>query len=74
MRITWRGEEERRDIHQHGLVSSPAEQVFAETLWDRFVDGEERWRTLGAVLVGERFRIVVIVHTSPDPADDTGST
>lgn len=75
MRITWRVEKERRNILKHGLDFSLEEQVFAdplaETLWDRFVDGEESWRTFGAVVVGERFRIVVIVHTYPDPADDT---
>lgn len=75
MRITWRIEKERRNIRKHGLGFSLAATVFAdplsETLWDRFVDGEERWRTFGAAAVGGRFKVVVIVHTYPDPDDDT---
>ncbi|MGA3398406.1 MAG: BrnT family toxin [Acetobacteraceae bacterium] len=75
MRITWRIEKERRNISKHGLDFSLAAQVFAdplaETVWDRFVDGEERWRTFGGVTVGGRFMVVVVVHTYPDPDDET---
>jgi uncharacterized DUF497 family protein len=75
MRITWRIEKERRNLRKHGLDFSLAAQVFAdplaETVWDRFVDGDERWRTFGGVAVGLRFMIVVVVHTYPDPDDET---
>ena len=74
MRITWRPEKERRNIRKHGLDFSIAAQVLAdplaETVWDGFVDGEERWCTFGAASVGGRFLIVVIVHTYPDPDDE----
>ena len=73
--ITWRTDKERRNIRKHGLDFSLAEQVFAnplsETLPDRIVDGEERWHTIGATVLGGRFKIVVIVHTYPDPDDET---
>ena len=62
MRLTWRAEKERSNLRKHGLDFSPAAQVFADplaqTLWDRFVDGEERWRTFGGVAVGGRFMIL----------------
>ena len=74
MRITWRLEKEQRNRLKHGLDFSLAELVFADplscTLWDRVVDGEERWRTFGAVAVGGRFMVVVVVHTYPDPEDE----
>jgi len=75
MRITWRIEKEIRNIRKHGLDFAPAARVFADplaqTVRDRFVDGEERWRTFGGVAVGGRFIVVVVVHTYPDPDDDT---
>jgi len=74
MRITWRVEKERRNTRKHGLDFSAAARVFADplaqTVWDRFVDGEERWRTFGGVAVGGRFIVVVVVHTYPDPDHD----
>lgn len=61
MRITWRIEQERRNISKHGLDFALAAQVFADplaaTVWDRFVDGEERWRTFGGVAMGGRFMV-----------------
>jgi uncharacterized DUF497 family protein len=75
MRITWRIEKERRNLRKHGLDFSLAAQVFAdplaETVWNGFADGEERWRTFGGVAVGGRFMVVVVVHTYPDPDDET---
>ena len=75
MRVTWRAEKPQRNLRKHGLDFSLAVQVFAdplaETVWDRAVDGEERWRTFGGVAVGGRFMIVVVVHTYPDPDDET---
>ena len=75
MRFTWRKEKERLNIRKHGLDFSLAERVFgdplADTLWDGMVGGEERWRTIGAAMVGGGFKVVVVVHTYPDPDDDT---
>ena len=75
MRITWRKDKERRNVSKHGLHFALAERVFAdplsETLWDRVTDGEERWRTVGAVAMGRGFKVVVVGHTYPDPGDET---
>ncbi len=39
--------------------------------WDWIADGEERWRTIGAIVSGRRFRILVVIHSYPDPDDET---
>ena len=70
MHITWRDDKARRNKRKHGLDFTSAAAVFADplaiTLWDQFVGGEERWRTIGAIVSGRAFRIVVVVHTYPD--------
>jgi hypothetical protein len=75
VRITWREDKERRNIRKHRLDFSLAAQVFdgslSDTMADRVVDGEERWHTIGPVVLGGRIKIVVIVHTYPDPDDDS---
>lgn len=75
MRITWRADKEQRNIRKHGFDFTVARHVFAdplsETLWDGIVDGEERWRTIGEVMLAGGFRTVVIVHVYPDPDDET---
>lgn len=75
MRITWREEKARRNRLKHGLGFDLAAQVFADplarTVWDRAVDGEERWRTFGVVAMGNGFKLVVVVHTYPDLDDET---
>jgi len=38
---------------------------------DRIVDGEERWHTVGTMVLGGGFKIVVVVHAYPDPDDET---
>jgi hypothetical protein len=43
----------------------------ADTLWDGVVNGEERWITIGTVMVGGGFKVVVVVHKYPDPEDET---
>jgi uncharacterized DUF497 family protein len=70
--------EDREGTTQHPKAwfgFSVALQAFADplaaTVWDRCVDGEERWRTFGCVAVGGRFMIVVAVQTYPDPDDET---
>jgi hypothetical protein len=74
MRFTWRKEKERSNVRKHGVDFSLAARVFAdplaETLWDGFVNGEERWRTLGALAIGEGFKVMVVVYPYPIPDDD----
>jgi uncharacterized DUF497 family protein len=75
MRFTWRPEKERSNIRKHGLDFSLAKQAFADpladTLWDGIANGEERWLTIGTVMVGGGFKVVVVVHNYPDPEDET---
>jgi uncharacterized DUF497 family protein len=74
MRLTWRREKENFNIRKHGLDFSLAKQVFADPLADTILDGavngEERWCTFGAATVGGWFKVVVVVHTYPDPDDE----
>src|ERR1019366_7711545 len=64
--ITWRDDKEWRNIRKHGLDFSSAERVLVDpvsnTMPDRVVDGEERWHTIGAAVLGGAFKIVVVVH------------
>jgi hypothetical protein len=73
--ITWRMDKELQNIRKHGLHFALAKQVLTDPLsytqLDRIVYGEERWHTIGAIVVGRRFRIVVVIHTYPDPDDDS---
>ena len=38
---------------------------------DRVVQGEERWHTIGAVAAGSIFKVLLVVHTYPDPEDES---
>jgi uncharacterized DUF497 family protein len=75
MRFTWDAGKERRNVRKHGLDFSFAAPVFADplavTLPDRVVDGEERWHTIGAVAAGPIFKVLLVVHTYPEPDDET---
>lgn len=74
MRITWRRDEERRNVQKHGLDFSLAAAVFADplavTLFDRLKDGEERWHTVGAVATGSLFKVLLVVHIYPGHGDE----
>lgn len=59
MRITWRKETERSNVRKHGVDFSPA-----------FVNGEERWRTLGTLAKGDGFKVMVVIYVYPNPDDD----
>jgi hypothetical protein len=48
-------------------VSHGGRDVFAETLWDGFVNGEERWRAVGAVAAGDGFKVLVTCLRLPEP-------
>ncbi len=75
MRFSWRQDKERRNIRKHGLDFSFAAAIFADpwtvTLFDRIEDGEERWHTIGAVAAGPIFKVLLVVHTYPDPEDES---
>ena len=72
MRITKDVDKEQKNIRRHGLDFSLAEALvqdpLASTLYDRFEGGEHRWHTVGAV--GGGFKVLLLVHTYPDPEDD----
>ena len=40
------------------------------TVFDRIVDGEERWHTIGEVTAGSIFKILLVVHTYPMGDDE----
>ena len=73
--FSWDPGKERRNARKHGLGFSFAAAIFADplavTLPDRVVDGEERWHTIGAVAAGSIFRVLLVVHTYPDPDDES---
>jgi uncharacterized protein len=74
MEITWREEKRRLNPQKHGLDFTLALNVvsdpFAVTVFDRVEDGQERWHTIGAILTGASFKVVVVVHTYPEPGDE----
>jgi uncharacterized DUF497 family protein len=49
--------------------------IFAEswaiTLFDRIKDDEERWHSIGCVAAGPIFKVFLVVHTYPDPEDES---
>jgi uncharacterized DUF497 family protein len=71
MQHSWDPDKERRNVAKHGLDFTFAELVFADPhlaiVFDRVEDGEERWHAVGRV--GEH-RVLVVVHTYPDPSND----
>lgn len=72
MKITKDPRKEQLNIRKHGLDFSFAEAILgdplAATVYDRFEGGEHRWHTIGAV--GSNLKVLVLVHTYPDPDDD----
>jgi len=61
MRFAWDDEKAASNWRKHRVDLHVAEDVFADplaiTVQDRFVDGEERWYTIGRV--GTRLYVVV---------------
>jgi uncharacterized protein len=74
MEVTWGDDKRRLNLRKHGLDFALAWEVlrdpFAVTVFDRVENGEERWHTIGAVLTGASFKVVVVVHTYPEHGDD----
>jgi uncharacterized DUF497 family protein len=75
MELTWRPEKEQSIIRKHGLDFSLARQIFADPLsdtkWNGVVNRDERRSTIGIATVAGRRMTVVVIHTYPDPEDDT---
>jgi uncharacterized DUF497 family protein len=74
MEITWREKKRLLNLRKHGLDFALAQQVVSDplavTVFDRVEDGEERWHTIGAILSGTFVKVVVVVHTYPEPGDE----
>ncbi len=74
MQIVWRADKARRNKQKHGLEFSLAAEVFADpfsvTTFDRNVGTEERWHTIGCVVCGRQFKLVLVVYCHPDPDDE----
>ena len=72
MRFEWDPEKARRNAAKHGVTFDIAEAVWDDPLHviipDRIEDNEQRWHAIG--IVGPVV-ILVVVHTYPDPDDET---
>jgi uncharacterized DUF497 family protein len=75
MHFRWWPDKERRNIRKHGLDFWFAAAIFADpwavTVFDRIEDGEERRHTIGAVAARTIFKVLLVVHTYPDPDDES---
>lgn len=73
--FTWDPRKERPNSGKHGLAFSFAPAIFAypwaATLFDRVMGGEERWHTIGAIAAGPIFKVLLVVHTYPQPDDES---
>lgn len=71
MRIEKDPRKEAINLRKHGYGFGLATAVFGDPflkiVYDRFENGEERWHGLG--MVGNT--VFVVVHTYPDPDDET---
>jgi uncharacterized protein (DUF4415 family) len=56
------------------LLRSRSSRIPGVTLFDRVVDSEERWHTIGAVAAGSVFKVLLVVHTYPDLDDDASGS
>ena len=77
MEITWRREKEQLNLRKHGMGFSLARTVLEDplsvTVLESVRGGEERWQTTGTIQIGGWFRTVVLIHTYPEPDDETQS-
>ena len=68
MQTEWDETKNRANQRKHRVAFETAERVFLDPFarhWqDRFVQGEERWQTIGEV----EGRILLVAHTWPDSA------
>lgn len=67
MRFEWDERKNRQNRRKHGVSFELAAEVFADpfslTIWDRIVEGEERYWTIGSIAART---ILVVVHTIRD--------
>jgi len=72
MRFEFDPAKEQANIRKHGLDFSLAAAVFADplsaTIYDRNEDGEDRYHRIGGV--GPNFKLLLVVHSFPNPDDD----
>jgi len=64
MRFEWDQAKNRRNLDKHKISFETAQAVFDDpnllSLFDRIVDGEERWQTLGLI---DGVIVVLVAHT-----------
>ena len=74
MQISWRDDKARRNLQKHRLPFALAAEVFADpfavTTFDRLERGEERWHTIGCIVQGRQFKLILVVHGYPDTDDE----
>jgi uncharacterized DUF497 family protein len=68
----WDAAKARSNLAKHGVSFELAARVFDDPLHvvlpDRIEDGEQRWHCVGTV---GGIVLLVVVHTYPDPGDET---
>ena len=71
MRFTWDEDRSRRNLAKHKIGFETARLVFEDPFHvsrlERFVEGEERWQTMG--LIGSVV-IVLVAHTYREEEDE----
>ena len=71
MRFDWDEDKNRRNLTKHTVSFETATAVFDDphlvSLFDREVDGEERWQSLGLI---DGMIIVLVVHTYREAQGD----
>ena len=71
MPVEWDPEKARSNLTKHGVAFDVAALVFDDPMavatFDRIVDGEERWRTVGRVGLAT---ILFVVHTWRDESGE----
>jgi len=72
LRFEWDENKAQSNLRKHGLSFQQAVRVFSDPFQlvdqDRYVDGEERWQTIGSI---DNFTIVVVAHTIRDHEQGT---
>ena len=71
MRFDWDEDKNRRNLTKHKVSFETATAVFDDphlvSLFDREVDGEERWQSLGLI---DGMIILLVVHTYREAQED----
>ena len=70
MEFEWNEEKNRGNRAKHDIRFETAIEVFDDpfelTEFDQFVDGEERWKTIGVVT---NWSVLVVIHVERDRED-----